>query len=160
MPEKQETPTETGSSQIKKSLLSIKSTRVFVPAVQKSKDKGFKVDERGLLQITGFDPSLNIKLTNQLPELFKKISARFKVSSKMDIFTYIKTLHNMYLQHYNKHLKQTGEFNDSNSAIIFPQIVRFMIDKKFLLGELLELIVEKDLSDPKKIEAISKVIID
>ena len=56
--------------------------------------------------------------------------------------------------------KETEEFNDSNSAIIFPQIVRFMIDKKFLQGELLEQIIEKDLSDFKKIEAISKVIID
>ena len=162
MPEKQETQIDAGSSQSLKSSLSVKSTRVFKPSTQKNKSKKIEVevDEKGLLRISGFDPSLNIKLTNQLPELFKKISTRFKVSSKMDIFTYIKTLHNMYQQHYNKCLKQTGEFNDSNSAIIFPQIVRFMIDKKFLQGELLELIVEKDLSDPKKIEEIPKVIID
>ena len=144
----------------KNSLLSAKSTRVFIPSVQKSKNKGFEVDENGLLKISGFDDSLNIKFTSSLPELFQKISKRFKTCPKMDITTYIKTLHNMYMQHYNKCLKQTGEFNDSNSAIIFPQIVRFMIDKKFLQGELLELIVEKDLSDPKKIEEIPKVIID
>ena len=108
--------TTTSFSPIKKSL-SAKSTRVFVPVVQTSKDKGFKVDERGLLQITGFDNKLNNKLTNQLAELFQKISKRFKVTPKMETNTYIKTLHNMYQQHYNKYLKQTGEFTDDTSLI-------------------------------------------
>ena len=110
----------------KNSSLSAKSTRVFIPSVQKSKNKGFEVDENGLLKISGFDDSLNIKFTSSLPELFQKISKRFKTCPKMDITTYIKTLHNMYRQHFYKSLKKTGEFNDDTSAIIFPQIVKFM----------------------------------
>ena len=103
-----------------------KSSRIFEPSSSKNKNEGFEVDEKGLLRITGFDDSLNLKFTNQLSELFRKTSMRFKVSPKMDTTTYIKTLHNMYLQHYNKHLKQTGEFNEETSAIIFPQIIKFM----------------------------------
>ena len=102
MPEKQQTQTETDSIPAKKSLLSTKSTRVFAPLAQKSKDKGFEVDEKGLLRISGFDDILNFKFTNPLAEFFKKTSIRFKTSPKMDTATYIKTLRNMYLQHYNK----------------------------------------------------------
>ena len=160
MPEKQATQTDTGPSLIKKSLLSTKSTRVFVPEVQKSKDKGFKVEEKGLLQITGFDDKLNLKFTNQLAELFQKISKRFKPTPKMDTTTYIKTLHNMYTQHYNKCLRQTGEFNDDVSAIIFPQILRFMWDRKFLQGKLLTQVIENDIFDIKEIEETSKVTIN
>ena len=108
--------TTTSFSPIKKSL-SAKSTRVFTPSVQKRKDKGFKVDKRGLLWISGFDNTLNLKFTNQLAELFQKISKRFKTSPKMETNTYIKTLHNMYQQHYNKCLRQTGEFTDDTSLI-------------------------------------------
>ena len=160
MPEKQETQIDTSSSQIKKSLLSIKSTRVFVPAVQTSKDKGFKVDERELLQITGFDDSLNLKFTNQLAELFKKISTRFKLSPKMETITYIKTFHNMYRQHFNKFFKQTDEFNDVVSAIIFPQIIKFMHYKKFLQGNFLTQIIDKDIFEINKIEEEYKVTIN
>ena len=152
--------TTNSSSPIKKSSLSDKSTRVFVPAVQKSEDKGFKVDEKGLLRISGFNDNLNLKFTNQLAELFQKILKRFKTSPKMETSTYIKTLHNMYQQHYNKYLKQTGEFTDNTSAIIFPQILRFMWDRKFLQGKLLTQIIENDIFDLKEVEEASKIIVD
>ena len=77
----------------------------------------------------------------------------------MDTTTYINTLHNMYLQHYNKCLKQTGEFNDDTSAIIFPQILKFMWDRKFLQGKLLTQVIENDIFDLKEIEEASKIII-
>ena len=56
----------------------------------------------------------------------------------------------MYLQHYNKNFKQTGEFNDDTSAIIFPQIMKFMLHKKLIQGNLLSQIVEKNIFDTKK----------
>ena len=159
MPQKQATQS-TSSSINKKSSLSAKSTRVFTPSIQKSIDKGFEVDEKGLLRISGFDDRLNLKFTNQLAELFKKVSTRFKVSQKMETATYIKTLHNMYLQHFNKNFKQTGEFNDDTSAVIFPQIIKFMEHKKFLQGKLLTQVIENDIFDIKEIEETSKVTIN
>ena len=159
-PEKQETQTNTNSSQTKEPLLSTENTNIITPSDQKSDDKGFEVDEEGLLKITDFHDSLNIKLTNQLAELFQKISKRFKVSPKMDTSTYIKTLHNMYLQHYNKYFRETGEFNDETSAILFPQIMKFMWDRKFLQGRLLKLVIENNTFDIVEIDNFSKVTID
>ena len=144
----------------KNSSLSAKSTRVFIPSVQKSKNKGFEVDENGLLKISGFDDSLNIKFTSSLPGLFHKISKRFKTCPKMDITTYIKTLHNMYRQHFYKSLKKTGEFNDDTSAIIFPQILKFMWYTKCIQGKLLTLIIEDDIFDIKEVEETAKLSID
>ena len=47
------------TSLIKKSSLSTKSSRIFIPSTLKSKNKGFEVDEKGLLRIiAGFDDSL------------------------------------------------------------------------------------------------------
>ena len=131
-----------------------------MPEVQTSQDKGFEVDEKGLLKITGFGDSLNLKFTNQLAELSQKISKRFKVDTKMDTATYIKTLHNMYLQHYNKHFKQSGEFNEDTSDIIFPQIVKFMFSKKFIQGKLLKQVIDNSIFDIKEIEEASKVTIN
>ena len=140
--------------------LSAKSTRVFIPSVQKSKEKGFEVDEKGLLRISGFDEGLNLRLTSGLPELFKKISNQFKVSAKMDTTTFIKTLHNKYWQHYNKFCRQTKEFNKCTSAIIFPQILKFMSDKNFINGKFLTQIIENDIIDLEEIEEESKIIIN
>ena len=141
-------------------LLSAKSTRVFTPSFKKNKEKGYEVDEKGLLRISGFDDRLNLKLTSGLPELFKKISTRFKVSPIMDTTTYIKTLHNMYWQHYNKHLRETGEFNDETSAILFPQIMEFMWDQKFIEGEFLTQIIENGIFDLEKIKKASMISVD
>ena len=140
--------------------LSATSTRVFIPSVQKSKEKGFEVDEKGLLRIPSFDDMLNLKLSSGLSELFRKISIRFKQSPKMDTTTYIKTLRNMYFQHYNKLLKQTGGFNDRISAILFPQILRFMYDKNFIKGKFLTQIIENGIFDLEEIEEASKIIVD
>ena len=140
--------------------LSATSTRVSIPSVQKSKEKGFEVDEKGLLRISGFGDMLNLKLTSGLSELFRKISIRFKQSPKMDTTTYIKTLRNMYFQHYNKLLKQTGGFNDRISAILFPQILRFMYDKNFIKGKFLTQIIKNGIFDLEEIEEASKIIVD
>ena len=142
--EKLETPsnrTTKTSSLIKKSSLSAKTTRIFTPSTLRNKDKGFEVDEKGLLKITKFSDSLNIKFTNQLAEFFKKTSVRFKNCPKMDTTTYLKTLYNMYNQHYNKHFKETGEFNSETSSILFPQIIKFMYHRKFIQGRLLTLFI-------------------
>ena len=66
----------------------------------------------------------------------------------------------MYLQHYQKCFKQTGEFNDDASAILFPQIIKFMWDKKLIQGKLLTQIIENDIFDKMEIEDFSKLIID
>ena len=144
-PKKLAAQTTTGST--KKSLLSANSKRVFKPSAQKSKEKGFKVDEKGLLKITGFDDDLNLNFTNQLAELFKKLSERFKATEKMDTTTYIKTLHNMYDQHFTKSFKKTNTFNDEASSKIFPQIIRFMWDKKCIQGKFLTKVIENDIFD-------------
>ena len=91
MPETPSNRAATSTSLIKKSSLSTKSYRMFKPSILKSKDKGFEVDEKGLLKITGFDDSLNIKFTNHLAEFYKKTSVRFKFSPKMDTTAYLKT---------------------------------------------------------------------
>ena len=51
-------------------------------------------------------------------------------------------------------------FNDATSAIIFPQILRFMWDKKFIQGTLLTQIIENDIFDIEKIEESAKLYID
>ena len=122
--------------------------------------KGFEVDEKGVLVIKSFDCSLNIKFTNQLAELFQKISNRFKVSPIMDTTTFINTLHNIYQQHYIKRFKKTREFNDEISKIIFPQILRFMWHKKLIQGKLLTQIIEDNIFNRKEIEEASKITID
>ena len=66
----------------------------------------------------------------------------------------------MYLQHYQKCFKQTGEFNDDASAILFPQILRFMWDKKLIQGKLLTQVIENDIFDIKDIEEAAKIIIN
>ena len=126
MPEKQETPTDTGSSQTKEPLLSTENTNIITQSNQNSDDKGFEVDERRLLKISGFDARLNIKFTNQLAELFQKISGRFRITPKIDTITCLKTLHNMYLQHFTKSFKNTREFNDESTLKIFCQIMKYM----------------------------------
>ena len=150
----------TESSQSNELALLSKSSKVFKPPTIQSKDRGFAVDDKGLLKITGFDDGLNGKFTNYLPELFNKVSKRFKVSQIMDTATYIKTLHNMYFQHYNKHLKSSGEFNDDTSSIIFPQILKFMHHQKFIQGQLLNLLIGKDILDVRNIEQSSRITID
>ena len=150
----------TGSSLIKKSFLSTKSTRVFTPSVQKSKDKGFEVDEKGLLKITGLNDNLNKKCTKLLTKLFEKMSKRFKTTPIMDTVTHIKTLHNMYLQHYNKHFQQSGEFNDDTSVIIFPQIVKFMVNNNCIQGKFLTFLADKNILDPEQIKEAYKVQTD
>ena len=150
----------TESSQSNELALLSKSSKVFKPPTIQSKDRGFAVDDKGLLKITGFDDGLNGKFTNYLPELFNKVSKRFKVSQIMDTATYIKTLHNMYLQHYNKHLKPSGQFNDDTSSIIFPQILKFMHHKKLIQGQFLTFLVDKNILDAKNIEQSSRVTID
>ena len=66
----------------------------------------------------------------------------------------------MYYQHYSKHLKETGEFNNETSSILFPQIIKFMYHRKFIQGRLLALLVENDSFDIKDIEETAKLTID
>ena len=136
------------------------NSKVFRKSASTNKNDGFKIDSKGLLNISGFDESLNTKFTNQLAEFFKKTSKRFKVSPKMDTISYIKTLYNMYLQHYSKNFKQTGEFNDEASSKLFPQIIKFMHHNKLIQGKLLTQIVENNLFSIREIEENSKLTVD
>ena len=66
----------------------------------------------------------------------------------------------MYQQHYNKFFKQTGEFDEDASAIIFPQIIKFMWEKKYIQGKLLDQIITNSIFDRKEVEEIAKLKIN
>ena len=136
------------------------SEKQETPADQKSDEKGFEVDERRLLIISGFDDSLNIKFTNQLADLFKKISVRFKTTPKIDTMTCLKTLHNMYLQHFNKSFKNTDEFNSQATLIIFCQIIKYMKHEELIWGKIFEFLCDSGIFDIPEIENANKMTIE
>ena len=95
-----------------------------------------------------------------MPELLEKISSRFKSCQKMNTTTFIKSLHNMFLQHYNKHLRDRNEFNAEISSKLFPQLLKCLYTKKFLQGKFLKNLIDKKIFKIENIEESSKVTID
>ena len=102
IPEIQDNQTINNSELIEESKLSSNSSTQNLSTDLENEEAKANVDKNEILKIEGFAGSLNIKLTNQLAELFKKISIRFKDGVKMDTVTFLKTLHNMYKQHFKK----------------------------------------------------------
>ena len=100
--ETQDDQTINNFEQIEESKLSPNSSTQNLSTDLENEEAKANVDKNEILKIEGFAGSLNIKLTNQLAELFKKISIRFKDGVKMDTVTFLKTLHNMYKQHFKK----------------------------------------------------------
>ena len=123
-------------------------------------NKGFEIDSEGVLEISGFDDILNIKLSSLLGEFFKRISARFKNIPYLDTLTYLRTLHNLHLQYWNKQFKKIGEFNEEISTKIFTQVIKFMNYKKLIQGKLLKILIELNIIDIRQIDDASKLEID